>query len=403
YEATRKAEIARVQKEKHESDERHRQEQLAKETQDKIKSLKSKVANSESAGNLVDASKYVSEILSLDPQNSYAKEMRKKISEKAGLSETAPLKSRAEIAFDGLSSISSKHGFDVKITNVKAMLKTAETLFNSKSFGSAMTKYQEVITESEKLAKLDSARSSALNSNSNAAKSRSAAKSASSATLAKSIWTSAESLLSNGDKKLTESDFPGASKSFAAALKEYDHAKAYADGISAVNILKNQGTALVDNAKFTNAAECLDQYGGSEWKNAKLAVTRAKNAISSENWKKAISQYKKALLLMPKAIRKAKFGAELARKRKASSTAATAALKEATAKVAMAKDTSRSDESRRQAAQTALKNLSDLSIDLSPADKRRIAALRSEIAKLAATLKPPGPEKGDNWTVPGVG
>ena len=73
--------------------------------------------------------------------------------------------------------------------------------------------------------------------------------------------------------------------------------------------------------------------------------------------------------------------------------AATTALREASAKFAVAKDATNSDALRRDSAKAALQYLSDLSDKsdtsdyLSPADKRRIAALRSDIAKLAATLK----------------
>ena len=85
------------------------------------------------------------------------------------------------------------------------------------------------------------------------------------------------------------------------------------------------------------------------------------------------------------------------------------AIKKATVKFATAKKNAYSYALRIKAAKAALRLLSDLSDKsdlsdyLSPADKRRIATLRSEIAKLAATLKPPGPEKDSPWTVPEVG
>ena len=151
YEKNNKVEMKRVATEKATKNEQIRQAAHAQQRQDKIKSLKSKVESSERAGNLADASKYVSEILSLDPQNSYAKETQRKISEKAGLAKASPVKSRAEVAF---KSVSSEQGFKSKIAALKAKLKTANTFYNAKSYNNAMAKYQEIIAESGKLAEL---------------------------------------------------------------------------------------------------------------------------------------------------------------------------------------------------------------------------------------------------------
>ena len=97
---------------------------------------------------------------------------------------------------------------------------------------------------------------------------------------------------------------------------------------------------------------------------------------------------------------------QLARKKKAAGATASKAIKEAFAKFANAKNTSYSDVRRLSYCKSVLAHLSyltDYSDLLSPAHKQQIANLKAEIAKLAKTLNPAGPQKGSEWTVPDLG
>ena len=231
------------------------------------------------------------------------------------------------------------------------------------------------------------------------------AESANCANLAADTWKKAERFYQDANAKLADADFANASKGFALAEKEYRHAKKYAEGISAVNIVKKDYDRLLSSANFADLAS----YGGSEWAEAKLAASDAQSALNSEDWSTAVTKYKQATLLMAEAIRKARSGAELAEKQKAANLAAAKAIKEASAKFATAKNTAYSDAQRFKAAKAALKDLTELSDQadlsdlISSADKQKIANLKAEIAKLALTLKPPTPQQGSSWTLPDLG
>jgi len=246
--------------------EKNRQEKIAVEICDRLEELKKEASSYESSNNLAEAGRCVSEILSLDSSNPFALKLQKRISERAGPTEAAPLKSRAEIAYDNLSTISSEQGFKSQIEKLKVDLKTAENLYIAKSYGSAMTAYQKVIAEVAVLLKLDKDRLKALSAKQRADSSKRAASSSNAENLASSIWKSANTICLDAVRKLNKSDFLGALKSFAASEKEFIHAKQYACGISSVNIVKRQYDRLLEGVKTSD----LDNYGGSEWAEAKV-------------------------------------------------------------------------------------------------------------------------------------
>ncbi len=290
--------------------EQNRQAQLASEIREKINNLKNKADNSERRGNLADASQYVSEILSIDPQNSYAKAMQNRIAEKAGLAETAPLKSRAKIALENIENISIKHGFKEKLNNIKILIDTATTFFNSKSYGSAMTKYQEVITESAKLAKLDEIRYNALRISQKAEDAKTEAGNTNAKTQAKSIWKNAETLLNNANVELLKGDVENAVKSFESAKKEYIHSKQYAEGIILVNKSKVKYHELLSAADL----EQINKYAKSEYDKISPVISSIANLVETENWSKTIVQYNSATQILDNAIAKGKTDAENYRK-----------------------------------------------------------------------------------------
>ncbi len=300
YREVQKSKAEQLAREKAAEEERQRQEQLAKETQEKLNSLKKKLKSSFRKGDLSAASAAASEILSIDPQNSYARTMQDRIKEKAGLAETAPVKSRAEMVFERLSRISPEHGFQKKKDTLKLKLNTAKTLFGAKSYGNALGKYQEVITGCRKLVKLDSERNSAMVSSKRSEQEKQSAEKSNASSLAKSIWNSAKSLEDDGKAKLAKGDFSGAKKSFTASEKEYKHAKNYAIGTSALAIIKKQYEAQLAKVKRAD----IDKFGGADWAEARLAVSSADNAVSSEDWDKALSSYRKAVTLIAKAVEK---------------------------------------------------------------------------------------------------
>jgi len=378
--------------------ERTRQEQIAKATKDKIKQITEQVKSSMSSGNLADASGYVSDILSLDPQNSFAKDTQKQISERARLMETAPVKSRAEIAFEGLLSISDKHGFKTKKSALKAMLKTANTFFSSKSYGNAMNEYLKVITESAKLADLDRLRKTALVAKSNAERTKSAAESTNSTTLASTIWKSAESFFNDGTAKLAKYDFANSAKSFTASNKEYEHAKKYAEGVSAVNIIKKQYETLRSSVNTSD----LNSYAASEWRAVKYIVSAANTAIYSENWTVAISNYKKASCLIRNAIRKTKNAVEISTKKTMAHNILSRITNDAEALLLSAKHSHLSNTKRLRYCESALGKLNTLRGKwnnkakkleiipfeyLSSAQKQKITNLKSKIVQIEHSIK----------------
>ncbi len=451
YREVQKSKAEQLAREKAAEEERQRQEQLAKETQEKLNSLKKKLKSSFRKGDLSAASAAASEILSIDPQNSYARTMQDRIKEKAGLAETAPVKSRAEMVFERLSRISPEHGFQKKKDTLKLKLNTAKTLFGAKSYGNALGKYQEVITGCRKLVKLDSERNSAMVSSKRSEQEKQSAEKSNASSLAKSIWNSAKSLEDDGKAKLAKGDFSGAKKSFTASEKEYKHAKNYAIGTSALAIIKKQYEAQLAKVKRAD----LNKFGGADWAEARLAVSSADNAVSSEDWDKALSSYRKAVTLIAKAVpktqndiaailraqRKAKYdrlmaeakkllnnkqwddaeakykeamqipgyennndarsGAEFARKRVAAKADYKKSMK--TARVYYAKALSKSNvPSARKFCDAALKELRSVSTTyLDATAKNSLSKLSVEIENFTKSLWD-GPVKDNSWTVPGL-
>ncbi len=396
YREVQKSKAEQLAREKAAEEERQRQEQLAKETQEKLNSLKKKLKSSFRKGDLSAASAAASEILSIDPQNSYARTMQDRIKEKAGLAETAPVKSRAEMVFERLSRISPEHGFQKKKDTLKLKLNTAKTLFGAKSYGNALGKYQEVITGCRKLVKLDSERNSAMVSSKRSEQEKQSAEKSNASSLAKSIWNSAKSLEDDGKAKLAKGDFSGAKKSFTASEKEYKHAKNYAIGTSALAIIKKQYEAQLAKVKRAD----IDKFGGADWAEARLAVSSADNAVSSEDWDKALSSYRKAVTLIAKAVEKARGDAELERKQTAAKAAYDKAMNTAQGYFTKAQASKRDVPSARKFCDAALKELRSVSTTyLDNTARSNLSKLTGEIEFFSKNLWNI-PVKDKSWTVP---
>ncbi len=306
YMEIQKAKAEQLAKEKAAEEERQRQEQLARETREKLNTLKVKLDSAFRSGNFSIASSAAADILAIDSQNAYARQMQARIKEKAGLSETAPIKSRAEIAFESISPISSEHGFGQRKTNLRLMLKTADNLYEAKSYGDALGKYQDLITGCRNLKKLDSERNSAVAATKKLETNRKVAEKNDSVKLAKKVWNNAEKLKDSGKNKFSKGDFSGAVKSFAAANKEYRHATQYARGTYNLSLSKETFNKSLLSRNIERAE--LDKFGGSYWADARLALLRADKAAASEQWEQAMAEYQTATKLIPKAVETAKAG-----------------------------------------------------------------------------------------------
>ncbi len=399
YRENQQAKAEQLIREKAAEEERQRQEQLAKETQDKLNFLKKKLETAFRNGNLSAASAAASEILSIDPQNSYARTMQDRIKEKAGLAETAPVKSRAEAAFERLGRISAEHGFQEKIDDLKLKLNTARTLFDAKSYGNALTKYQEVIIGCGKLMKLDSERNSALKSARRVEQERQSAEKSNAQSLAKSVWRNAKSLENDGKAKLDKGDFPGAQKSFIVAAKEYIHAKNYANGVSTFIIPKKQYETQLAKVKRTD----LDKFGGENWTKARLAASQGDKAAAAENWDKALSSYRKAVTYITRAVKTTRSRVALEREKAIAREVYNESMKSARKYFFKALAAKNNVPSARKYCDAALKELRSVSTTyLDIASKNSLTKLAGEIENFKKNLWS-GPGKGDNFKIPGLG
>ena len=165
----------------------------------------------------------------------------------------------------------------------------------------------------------------------------------------------------------------------------------------------NKATNALKSANYAD----LEKYAATNFAKVKLSVSSANSAINAENWSNAVSHYEKATNLLRQAVEVANGGTELARKQDEAEKSATYAITQANAHFANAKNTSNSYSQRISSATKALSLINEThqshSSYLSHNLKQKTATLSSEITSYKGTLKPPGPQKGQSWTIPEVG
>ena len=104
------------------------------------------------------ASATVATVLADDPNNSEARAINEKIAKAAGLDAVIPVRAKAKLAYQKVQKLDTASGFGAKLEALKLLRETADEYYAQKSFGRALTKYQEIVSQCKRLAELDTVR-----------------------------------------------------------------------------------------------------------------------------------------------------------------------------------------------------------------------------------------------------
>ena len=194
---------------------------------------------------------------------------------------------------------------------------TATTLFDEKDYKQSLAKYQQVVSECNRLVTLDSERRPARQAQSQAISAQAAARSAGAKADASALWSGAEGMAAQAQTVQAEGRFAEAVRLWRAAEGAYGKARAFAEGLGAVRKAKVRYEGEL--AKHDQAS--LRTYGGSKWTQVVEQVGRAKAA--GEDHAKAVAAYEEATRSLAAAASAAEAGrkkAQLARRNRPSPT-----------------------------------------------------------------------------------
>ncbi len=114
-------------------------------------------------GRLVEAGTVIRSVLELDPDSKQGLLLQNEILHRFRLAQAAPVKVQADTAVESLRAmdLARSEGFEGLLEALDATYRLAGTLFTEKDYGLAIEKYQEVIRESDRLARLEEERQQA--------------------------------------------------------------------------------------------------------------------------------------------------------------------------------------------------------------------------------------------------
>ena len=280
--------------------------QLQKEQQKQISEALSSARRLYKQKKYGEASSALQIVFNLDRKNAEARQLQDAISKAAGLADVSPIRSEAEVIWESAQKINSSDGFDQDIKKIKIMFKIVSTLFEKEDYGSALKRYQSVISQCKALQKLDKERNVAKAAQLENADATRIADRVNASSDAKALYKNAERLLNDANNAMTKRNFANAAKLYNSSENYYSKAKTYAQGYQTVIPLKHR----YEKQLKTVSSSDLKKYGGSIWSRVSLTAMKANSALNRGEWTLAVDAYEKALRDLPQAISNAKLGVE---------------------------------------------------------------------------------------------
>ena len=386
-----------------------------------------------------DASELVRKGRAIDRNNPQVKEMADKINLAAGLEQVVPLKSKAEIVVGKLSRIDNGDGFENLKDGIQTQLASAKTFFDTENYGKSMGAYGAVLDKCESLFALDKQRRDAIASRDKSASAKRTAESDNADTDAVALFNGGVTLQQKaaskfGDRSVAiEEHFKRASELWVASVKEFEKSSLFAKGTQSVKSAEESykrelRSVARMNDGLSGFESFMNTWGDSDWSALKQRLGRAGISTRSEKWTEAVAQYtqaksdlssvvstavsakqsddrrrEQARLAQAERERKQHEAAALALKKSAAIDAYTSVLSKATSLYKSALSNKEYDKKgARSSCDSAISLLSGLDTDyLDYSQKSTINQQLSTINQLAKSIKI-APNKGENWTVPGL-
>ena len=226
------------------------------------------------------------------------------------LAKVAPLKGRADAAWDSVVNIDGGQGLAAKIEAVKALRMTAQTYFEQKSLPSAETAYQQFLGAIDEIRVLDAARQKSQDARSVWQDAFDKAKAAEAADVVADLWTQAQTAAQQAQDKYEGGDFPAAQSLWEQSRSSCDKAAALAVGAGRIRAAR---LAYEETLKQQDLVS-LDRFGRKDLTAAKAAVQRAADAGSDVE--KAVAAYAEARQLLDQAARVATAASEREQERR---------------------------------------------------------------------------------------
>ncbi len=292
----------------------------------RISSLLDKTKRKLAVEEYATAWKTVKGALEIEPNNEHAIQLRERIEDAAGLAETTPLKSKAEMKWRSIQDVDPDQGVGEHLNKLEDMLSAANTLFEKEIYAPAMEKYQTVIAYCKALQTLHSARIKADAARERAEEARRKAENAQASDYFPELWNGGEKLKNSAqetykeglaeERSLTsaadgENVFTKAEKLWKSAAQQFRKAERYAEEKQNMDEAKEAyRTALTGistpGLSVSKPELFLQKYGGAAWSSVVLKLENAKALVQDEKWKDAASRYREAREKLPAAVKEAK-------------------------------------------------------------------------------------------------
>ncbi len=342
-------------------------------------------------GKYSEASNALQKVFDLDRDNANAKALQDKLALAAGLADVSPIRSKAEVDWESVQKLSPADGFEQDLKQLKIEIKTAETLFNKEDYGSALKRYQSVLSQCSTLLKLDESRNAANAAANDCATAKRAADKAEASRDAQHLYVQAEKSVADATKAMTQRDYQGARKHYTSATEQYSNAQTFAVEYRQVVALKDQLDRLKQSAL---SASDMALYGGTGWVKIKTSILKADNSLKQKNLATAHREYQAAIANLPQVIADAKNTKEATRKRVAARTAYETALSNATELYNASKRLSKTDPRAHEKCVETVKTLETFEGSshyayLDSDAKAKIANLKNQAESYLKTLIPP--------------
>ena len=286
--------------EKHRTEEQARQD--AKQAQQvKIRKLLDLARTALEEKDHTAASEAVRQALEAEPDNPEAKQLQMEIKLTVGLTELVPASSEAETKWRQLEEVDRGQGFGEMLDRAKSLRDAAKGLFGAEKYGESLENYRQLLTECERLQKLDSERQAARRNREAALAAVKRAREAKAETDASELFAGATRLVESASKAFDGGDFVGSSQLWMTACAELAKAEAAAKGTLAARM------AQEGYGKRLGAldAEVIQKYAEAEWEQLQLATEDAERLAREGKWSEAARRWDEAKALLTGAVAEA--------------------------------------------------------------------------------------------------
>ncbi|MFA6714398.1 MAG: SUMF1/EgtB/PvdO family nonheme iron enzyme [Victivallaceae bacterium] len=377
--------------------------QLQKEQQRQISEALSSARSLYKQNKYGEASSALQTVFNLDGKNAEARQLQENIARAADLADVSPIRSEAEVIWESAQKINGTDGFYQDIKQLKVLFKTAWTLFEKEDYGSALKRYQNVISQCQALLKLDGERNAAKTARFDSGDAKRIAEQFSASRDAKALYQNAERLAGNAADAMKKRDFASAAKLYKSAGNYYTKAKAYAKGYQTVIPLKQR---YEEQLKAVSSSD-LQKYGGTVWSRVSLAAMKAESELNRGEWQTAVEAYEKALSSLPEAISNARGGVELQSKKEKAKKEFPSVMKNAGELFAKAEELGTRSLEASKLCMLALFKISKFLIEygncLDINDKSELKQLQAKITAYKRRIITNCPKVNTNWLVPDLG